>query len=565
MSGANEYLVLFAHHNMYFNMRFQELEALASMHGIGSKAELYVDDPPPTALVDSPLVRVRFPGGAATARAICERSVLIKAVLEVWGTGDAFPEAIEHALKAPAEDLARRREVLTPPRTFQIKVVTFGRTQAMANKREIIESLRPLFTGDELCDLKDPHTTIWALEENCHRTDEKTHLGPRSGEEVRTAIIGRQVAGGRSVDKKTTTGEKCFFHDYELSKRAVLGPTTMENELAFIMANCGCARSGSVAMDPFGGTGGLLVALAHFGARVVGGEIDIRVAHGYRIAYINNAPAAKEADASSRRFRSSASRAPASATQQESGARDQGLTARHLSSIGLASATAMPARATTAAVPTSSAKPHLAESCKDIYTNFLQYDLALPEYVLCDMAALPWRPVSGGWVDSIVTDPPYGVRAGAKKQGREAGHHHKEVKDKDTYIPSKVSYDLDEISLDLMSFAATALRDGGRLVVLVPVDLADFLGIDRAAERGAAGGPRGKLRDAAMPDAGRTKDPRLCISETTRDPRLLDEGVYADFLPVHCDLEFLGASLQVLSGGLGRLLVTFRRRPRQRP
>lgn len=30
-----------------------------------------------------------------------------------------------------------------------------------------------------------------------------------------------------------------------------------------------------------------------------------------------------------------------------------------------------------------------------------------------------WRQPLGGWLDFIVTDPPYGVRAGAKKQGRE--------------------------------------------------------------------------------------------------------------------------------------------------
>merc|ERR1712070_1072051 len=90
----------------------------------------------------------------------------------------------------------------------------------------------------------------------------------------------------------------------------------------------------------------------------------------------------------------------------------------------------------------------------------------------------------------------------------------------------------------------------------------DILGIDRAAERGAAG-ERGTLRDAAMPDQGRThKDKRLIISETTRDPLLLDEKRYLDFLPAHKSLALCGASLQVLSGGLGRLLVTMKRLPR---
>jgi len=167
------------------------------------------------------------------------------------------------------------------------------------------------------------------------------------------------------------------------------------------------------------------------------------------------------------------------------------------------------------------------------------------------------------------------VRAGAKKQGRDPARGPVEIQDVATYIPPKVSYGEDELAEDLLDLASEALRDWGRLVFLAPVDLADFLGIDRAAaERG--GGPRrgpgaecawaprirGTLHGTVFPKDGRKKDPRLCISETTRDPLLLDEARYADFLPTHRDMELVGASLQVLSGGLGRLLVTMQRRPR---
>lgn len=215
-------------------------------------------------------------------------------------------------------------------------------------------------------------------------------------------------------------------------------------------------------------------------------------------------------------------------------------------------------------------------SGRDVFTNFVQYGLPLPEVVVCDNSMRPWRSVRRGWCDCIVTDPPYGIRAAAKKQGRsnpslpqEGGSRQGpvEIRDCATYIPPKVNYGDDELAADLLRLAAEALRDGGRLVFLVPVDLADFLGIDRAAsERGEAGGEacRSTLHGTAMPKGGRKKkDPRLCVSETSRDPLLLNEDRYRDFLPEHADLELVGASLQVLSGGLGRLLVTMRRRPRQ--
>ena len=43
------------------------------------------------------------------------------------------------------------------------------------------------------------------------------------------------MAGGRSVDKKQQGNEKAWFQKYDLQNRAVLGPTTMDNQLAFLM------------------------------------------------------------------------------------------------------------------------------------------------------------------------------------------------------------------------------------------------------------------------------------------------------------------------------------------
>lgn len=69
------------------------------------------------------------------------------------------------------------------------------------------EEMRPLFDGDEIADLDDPMTTVWALEEHEHHTQEKTHLGPRTSVPTR-AFICRQVAGGRSLDKKLKSGDR---------------------------------------------------------------------------------------------------------------------------------------------------------------------------------------------------------------------------------------------------------------------------------------------------------------------------------------------------------------------
>jgi len=56
----------------------------------------------------------------------------------------------------------------------------------------------------------------------------------------------------------------------------------MDTELAFIMANQALADSGSLILDPFAGTGSILVACAHFGSTSMGSDIDIRTIRGKR-------------------------------------------------------------------------------------------------------------------------------------------------------------------------------------------------------------------------------------------------------------------------------------------
>lgn len=54
----------------------------------------------------------------------------------------------------------------------------------------------------------------------------------------------------------------------------------MDPQLSFIMANQALIRKGDLVMDPFVGTGSLLVAAAQFGAYVVGVDIDFLMLHG---------------------------------------------------------------------------------------------------------------------------------------------------------------------------------------------------------------------------------------------------------------------------------------------
>jgi tRNA (guanine10-N2)-methyltransferase len=145
---------------------------------------------------------------------------------------------------------------------------------------------------------------------------------------------------GRTLGEARSTKNRSGLSVYTLKKRAYLGPTSMDAELAFVMANLGKVGSGSVVYDPFVGTGSILVACALRGAgHVVGSDIDVRVLRG------------KGPD-------------------------------------------------------------------RNVGSNFAQFGLPRPELVRTDNAIYrrhyrSHRPL----YDAIVTDPPYGIRAGARKCG----------------------------------------------------------------------------------------------------------------------------------------------------
>ena len=82
-------------------------------------------------------------------------------------------------------------------------------------------------------------------------------------------------------------GRSKFNIKYKLSNRIYLGPTSTDNDLAFLMCNQGNVRDGSLVFDPFVGTGGLLIPPASFGAYTFGCDLDMRVLNGYAVGRIN--------------------------------------------------------------------------------------------------------------------------------------------------------------------------------------------------------------------------------------------------------------------------------------
>lgn len=176
----------------------------------------------------------------------------------------------------------------------------------------------------------------------------------------------------------------------------------MDAEVAAIMCNLALVKRGSVVLDPCVGTGSILVAAAAAGAHVMGCDIDLFALVGRPVAR------------AARPLKKAAGAAPGSPHQKG----QHGAAKYAKGDEGRAAAADAVARASVG-----------------LLDNFEAYGLARPSGVLvADMSRLPFRrrrrgevgPSSAGPVapsrgfegafDAIIADPPYGVRAGGRKQ-----------------------------------------------------------------------------------------------------------------------------------------------------
>eukprot|EP00842_Homolaphlyctis_polyrhiza_P002358 jgi/Hompol1/3122/HPOL_003125-RA len=108
---------------------------------------------------------------------------------------------------------------------------------------------------------------------------------------------------------------------------------------------------------------------------------------------------------------------------------------------------------------------------KNVDSNVKQYKLEsrVLDSIICDIANHSWR--DGEWWDAIVCDPPYGVRAGAKRiaSNPDTKPTFSAIKaNGEPRYPQTIVYEMEDVIVDLVSFAASHLVPGGRLVFWLP-------------------------------------------------------------------------------------------------
>ncbi len=336
---------------------------------------------PAGGLVASPFWYIHLPSKDAESilRVILRRSMLVRCVLDLWGEGSTWKDLQSVVAEYDPVDKAK---YAAPDQSFKFVVECWGDMVTQEQKLDIIESFEECTQLQGSIELKNPMHHYWAIK--CDIPDKN---GPCLPPLPPRYYFGRQILAEETCSVRLNKLPK-----YDLKKRRYIGPTSMDPELSYIMCAMGGTKRHSLFLDPFVGTGSVLVAAADIGAHTLGTDIDIRVIkHG---------------------------------------------------------------------------KKDKKGQAVNVWTNFQDYNLPAPLGLLrLDLNRSPFRKDLEEILDVIVADPPYGVRAGARKSRAIPGAV---IPDRTTHIASTSPYTLAECLRDLVESAAQWLCVGGKLAYWTP-------------------------------------------------------------------------------------------------
>ncbi|OII75478.1 RNA methylase [Cryptosporidium ubiquitum] len=453
------YLVWFVLHPDYHEFRLQELESLAGCFGI-EKNKLWVSNLPnyvswkgneynrPLANDHSNSFAWVYLPKEDIALRILERSVLVRGFMEVWASGPDH-EKVKQILKQDEHVKSEfLRNYIHDNVDFSWKVRSIGKKLSRPEQVSRMNDYGFLFKGTEKVNLKEPSLSLGIFEDwRCiNWEDEHSKEGISKEEISKVKSDLKRVYLGRIIGFQSCNDledKSLWWLKYTLNKRPILGPTTMDNELAFIMCNIAQVKKNDVVFDPFCGTGGILISASHFGATCFGSDLDLRVINGWFCSYVN---------------------------------------------------------------------PHMIKNNtikedhpRSIYSNFDYYKLQRPGIIRMDISQ---NSIRRSWIDAIVCDPPYGIRATSRTTNSNQNQINEQREDSsysgNNYIHSFIqdynyrkktsSYStpdmsnthpsvgknnfgslqpIDDMIFDLLSFASKTLVNDGHLVFLLPLLASD--------------------------------------------------------------------------------------------
>lgn len=192
------------------------------------------------------------------ANLILSRSVMVKFCCQLWTEGNSLEDFHNNLKQFPFSD---HSPLFVKEISFKIEVESYMKKISAKDKLDKVESLDYIpVTGP--VNLANPDLTISYMEYFGSDHNDLPDFPVK-------VMIGRKVGDGQR--------EKIIKQS--IKTRKFIGNTTMDPQLSLLMANLGKVSPGSLVLDPFVGTGSILLAAAEFGGSVLGADIDFQTLH----------------------------------------------------------------------------------------------------------------------------------------------------------------------------------------------------------------------------------------------------------------------------------------------
>ncbi|CAB3407814.1 unnamed protein product [Caenorhabditis bovis] len=185
---------------------------------------------------------------------ILSRCVLVKFAVEYFAEGQSYEQLYQEI-----EDKKLLKNFDNVDDSFAIRVFAIGRKKRLDLVEKVKTFLDNVTFTQSPVNLRTPKNEFYLVEEYEKPIDN----------DPSQVYFGKFIGDGQYLLKTR----------YNLKDRCYIGNTTMDPELAFLQANISRVSPGEIVLDPFVGTGGLILSAAEFGGLVVGMEINYQTAN----------------------------------------------------------------------------------------------------------------------------------------------------------------------------------------------------------------------------------------------------------------------------------------------
>ena len=262
-----KYLATFIKNNNFYNFCLSEIISVCDICNI--KNFVYNKDTFSYDIQKEPYIEISFDGidNPEICQRLIDRATLLKSIIKIYGTGDTMDEVINYIEKNNIEEFRKEEESLD---TFRFDIDFRGLSEKREKELEMINKFKK-FNFKAKVNINHAKRIFIIFRNVIEDQKTKQILSTKY-------YFGKQMA---AKDEKKLR----FYTKYNLTTRKYIGPTATDHLLSFLMANFAQIKEGQIVIDPFVGTGSLLIPPSHFKAVCFGCDLDVRVLRGYSVGY----------------------------------------------------------------------------------------------------------------------------------------------------------------------------------------------------------------------------------------------------------------------------------------